>query len=149
MYNTILVPLDGSQRAEAILPYVETLAQCFHSRLILLNVLEPVHVLTSAAPVDLVEASMEAGQIQDAGEYLDGLVHRLHELGIQAESRIMEGPPVKEIIRVAKEESADLIAIASHGLSGLARVFYGSVAVGLVHHTDRPLLIIRAENNVD
>lgn len=144
MYTKILVPLDGSQRAELILPYVETLAKCFKSTVILLNVIEPVHVLTSAAPVDWVEASVEAEEVEDAEVYLHRLETRFQEQGIHAESFIMDGSPVKEIIKLAEEQDVDLIAIASHGLTGLARVFYGSVAVGLVHHTNRPMLIIRA-----
>jgi nucleotide-binding universal stress UspA family protein len=144
MYSKILVPLDGSQRAELILPYVEALAKNFNSKLILLNVIEPVHVLTSSAPVDWVEASVEAEEVEDAEIYLHRMETRFQELGIPVESFVMDGSPVKEIIRLAQEEDVDLIAIASHGFTGLARVFYGSVAVGLVHHTDRPLLIIRA-----
>lgn len=70
MYSTILVPLDGSKRAEAILPHVETLAKCFNSKLILLNVLEPVHILYASAPADLVEATLEADEIHDAEDYL-------------------------------------------------------------------------------
>ncbi len=56
----------------------------------------------------------------------------------------MQGPPVEAIIAMAKEENVDLIALASHGRSGLARVFYGSVAAGILHRADRPLLLIRA-----
>jgi nucleotide-binding universal stress UspA family protein len=144
MYTKILVPLDGSQRAELILPYVETLAKCFNSKVIFLNVIEPVHVLTSAAPVDWVEAAVEAEEVEDAEVYLHRMETRFQEQGIHTESFIMDGSPVKEIIKLAEEQDVDLIAIASHGLSGLARVFYGSVAVGLVHHTTRPMLIIRA-----
>jgi nucleotide-binding universal stress UspA family protein len=146
MYSKILVPLDGSQRAELILPYVEALAKSFNSNLILLNVIEPVHILSSSAPVDWVEASVEAEEVEDAEIYLHRMETRFQEQGISVESFVMDGSPVKEIIRLAQEEDVDLIAIASHGYTGLARVFYGSVAVGLVHHTDRPLLIVRAND---
>jgi len=53
---------------------------------------------------------------------------------------------VETIISVAQRENADLIAIASHGRSGLSRVFYGSVAAGIMQKIDRPILIIRARN---
>ena len=145
MYDTILVPLDGSPRAELILPHVETMAKCFNSRVILLNVLEPVHIMTSAAPVDFIEASVEAEQSRDARIYLQGLENRFRDLGIEVESVVEEGPPVRTIIHVAELENVDLIAMASHGLTGLARVFYGSVAAGILHRIDRPLLIVRAD----
>jgi nucleotide-binding universal stress UspA family protein len=142
MYDTILIPLDGSPRAEMILPHVETIAKCFNSRVILLNVLEPVHILTSAAPVDFIEASVEADQSQDARIYLRGVEPPGLGTGRFSYRR---KPPVRTIIQVAERENVDLIAMASHGLSGLARVFYGSVAAGVLHRIDRPLLIVRAD----
>ena len=145
MYHTILVPLDGSERGEMILPHVEMLANCFNSRVILLNVIEPVHILTSAESVDVVEASLEASEVHEAEIYLAGVVGRLREQGIQVDTIVEYGPPVKHIVEVAEREEADLIAMASHGLTGLARVFYGSVAAGVLHRIDRPLLIIRAD----
>jgi nucleotide-binding universal stress UspA family protein len=54
------------------------------------------------------------------------------------------GPVVEGIINLAEKEGVDLIALASHGRGGLSRVFYGSVAAGLLHRVDRPLLIIRS-----
>jgi nucleotide-binding universal stress UspA family protein len=54
------------------------------------------------------------------------------------------GPVVGTILDVAKREGVDLIAIASHGRSGLPRVFYGSVAAGVLHGVNRPLLVIRS-----
>lgn len=57
------------------------------------------------------------------------------------------GPVVEEIAQSAEREEADLIAMASHGRTGLARVFYGSVAAGVLHRLDRPLFLIRSLNN--
>ncbi|HUV92071.1 MAG TPA: universal stress protein, partial [Anaerolineales bacterium] len=65
--------------------------------------------------------------------------------GIQAKSFVEQGPVVKTIINVAEREGVDLIAMASHGRSGLSRVFYGSVAAGVLNQVARPLLLIRAE----
>jgi nucleotide-binding universal stress UspA family protein len=58
-----------------------------------------------------------------------------------------EGPVVRTILDVAQRENVDLIAMASHGRTGLARVYYGSVAAGVLHQVDRPLLLIRAEDD--
>jgi nucleotide-binding universal stress UspA family protein len=148
MYSTILVPLDGSKRAEVILPHVETLAKCFNSKLILLNVLEPVHILYASAPADLVEATLEAEEIHDAEDYLHSIQGRLQEQGIQVDTVVVEeGSPARVISEVAERENVDLVAMASHGLSGLARVFYGNVAAGVLHRIDRPLLIIRSDGD--
>jgi nucleotide-binding universal stress UspA family protein len=57
---------------------------------------------------------------------------------------VVRGPVVETIINVAEREGADLTAMASHGRTGLERVFYGSVAVGVLHHVDRPLLLVRS-----
>jgi len=58
--------------------------------------------------------------------------------------RVEIGPVVETIITVAEGEGADLIAMASHGRTGLSRVFYGSIAAGVLQRVDRPLLLIRS-----
>jgi nucleotide-binding universal stress UspA family protein len=57
---------------------------------------------------------------------------------------VANGPAVEIIIRVAEKENADIIAMASHGGGGLTRVFYGSVAAGVLNRVNRPLLIVRS-----
>ena len=64
--------------------------------------------------------------------------------GIASEAHVVHGPVVETIIKIAERESVDLIAMASHGRTGLQRVFYGSVAAGVLHRADRPLLLIRS-----
>jgi len=59
--------------------------------------------------------------------------------------QVSYGPVVEGIIDIAKSQEADLIAIASHGRSGLSMVFYGSVAAGILHRADRPLLVVRSD----
>ena len=68
----------------------------------------------------------------------------LGSLGIDVKSATESGPVVSVSLDVAEREGADLIAMASHGRTGLGRVFYGSVAEGILHKADRPLLLIRA-----
>jgi len=66
------------------------------------------------------------------------------EKGIEAQARVVHGPVVEAIIDVAEREGADLIAMASHGRNGLAWVFYGSVAAGVLQRVNRLLLLIRS-----
>ena len=154
MYQTLLVPLDGSPRAESILPHVEDLAMQFKSKVIFLQVVEP--------PLQFVNPSLYETTIQtdiiheylidfkrkkeEITAYLSGIQEGFQKKGIDTGIFVEQGPAVETIISVAQRENADLIAIASHGRTGLSRVFYGSVAAGVMQKIDRPILIIRARN---
>jgi nucleotide-binding universal stress UspA family protein len=147
MYNTILVPLDGSKRAEAILSYVEELARHYSdAKVILLQVVEPVprSMELEISYGAFLEESKR--RIEEAESYLASLQEGLREKGIEARMRVERGPVVQTIIRTAEHEGVDLIAMASHGRSGLSQVFYGSVAAGVLHRIDRPLLLIRSRD---
>lgn len=148
MYNSILVPLDGSKRAEAILPHVENLAQRYSAKVIFLQVVEPapVVVLPEAAYTALPQQEL-AERAKQAESYLAARQGEFREKGIEARSRVVYGPVVEAIIGAAESEGADLVALASHGRSGLSRVFYGSVAAGVLHRIDRPLLLVRSRGD--
>jgi nucleotide-binding universal stress UspA family protein len=147
MYQTVLVPLDGSKRAETILPHVEEIARQSQAKVIFLEVLEPnAAMVTPYDMVPYIDAEALEQRKAEAATYLAGLVGELREKGIEAKKVVEQGPIVRTILDVAERESADLIAMASHGRSGLARVFYGSVAAGVLQSADRPLLIVRAQD---
>lgn len=146
MYQTILVPLDGSKRAEAILSYVESLAHQYNTRVIFLRVIEPGPVLVDPHETRMAQYMEEIkGREEEATTYLAARRGEFRQKGIEAESRLMHGAPVEAIIQAAQREDADLIAMASHGRTGLGHVFYGSVAAGVLHQVDRPLLLIRSQ----
>jgi nucleotide-binding universal stress UspA family protein len=145
MYKTILVPLDGSPRAESILPHVEKLAQQSKSKVIFLSVLPFSESIKHADGFhDLVDSFNN--RKEETTEYLAGVQQDFQGKGIDAISIIEYGAVVETIITVAQKENADLIAIASHGRSGLSWVFYGSVSAGVLQRIDRPLLVIRSRN---
>jgi len=148
MYNTILVPLDGSKRAEAILPHVEELAHRYKSKIIFIQVVELYKAQAGSEfyNYDLFqEVSILA--VKEAESYLNGLKGEFKKKGVAASSRVVEGAVAEAIIDAAEREEADIIAIASHGRSGLSRAFYGSVAAGILHSIDRPLLVIRSHGD--
>jgi nucleotide-binding universal stress UspA family protein len=148
MYKKILVPLDGSKRAEAIFPHVEELANCFGAKIIFLEVIEPLKVYATShgfMPQLELERNKKEILIPKIEAYLANLEGNFREKKIAAQSFIEEGAVVSMIIKVAERESVDLIAMASHGRTGLSHVFYGSIAAGVLHRIDRPLLLIRAE----
>ena len=148
MYKRILVPLDGSKRAEAILRHVEELAQRYDATVVFLRVVEPVLVraaLEGAYPV-LEQRELERRR-EEAESYLAARQGEFREKGIEARARVVHGPVVEAILDAAERERADLIALASHGRSGLSWVFYGSVAAGVLHRVDRPLLVVRSRGS--
>jgi nucleotide-binding universal stress UspA family protein len=78
---------------------------------------------------------------------LTALKGEFREKGISVKTIVLRGTVVNNIISVSESEDVDLIAMASHGRTGLGRVFYGSVAAGVLHQVDRPLLLIRARGD--
>jgi len=147
MYKSIVVPLDGSGRAEKILPHVVSLAQCYGARVIFLQVIEltPLLVVDYGLPGGVLPELVEQTKTE-AEAYLASWKDKFAEKGIETSVRVEQGPIVESIIKVAEEEDADLIAMASHGRTGLSHVFYGSVASGVLHRVDRALLLIRSRD---
>ena len=146
MYHKILVPLDGSKRAERILPHVEELARRYKAKVIFLQVVEYKTVATTeGAFITYSDTEFEQTKKQ-AETYLEGIQGEFRGKNIDSQTHVTHGPVVEGIINMAAQEGVDLIAMASHGRGGLSRVFYGSIAAGLLHRVDRPLLIIRSRN---
>ncbi|MCL4507259.1 MAG: universal stress protein [Chloroflexi bacterium] len=145
MYKTILVPLDQSQRAEAIFPHVEELARCNQATVILLHVLE---LRSLAYEYYGIQPEMDqlllAQMTVAARSYLDSCKQRLAAEGIAVKTRLVNGPVIESVLQVAREEGADLIAMSSHGRSGLSRVLHGSIATGILQRSGLPLLLIRS-----
>ena len=148
MYKTILVPLDGSKRAEFILPHVETLARNFKGKVILFVAIEPVVMLEYNEIIGMSEFMKKTDDLKETtAAYLHSLKERFSKKGIDVRTRISHGPTVKAIVDAAELEHADLVAMASHGRTGLSRTFYGSVAAGVLQRIDRPLLLIRSRGD--
>ena len=147
MYNRILVLLDGSARAETILPHVKHLAKLgTPSTVILLQVIEPSAASEPYYSINVYYSDLAEQLTQEAREYLEGVQKDFHAMDVAVKNVIAHGPVVSSILNVAREENADLIAMASHGRTGLASVFYGSKAAGVLQQIDRPLLLVRVGN---
>ena len=146
MYERILVPLDGSKLAEAILPHVTNLAKALGARVTLLQVLHYDPAVEQRQRSTNLPAQDDPVRIatETAEAYLVEIQSRLHADGITARTRVEYGDVVPTILSAARQEAVSLIALASHGRTGLAQVVFGSVATGLLHDSERPLLVIRA-----
>jgi nucleotide-binding universal stress UspA family protein len=148
MYKVILVPLDGSERAEAILPHADDLARFYRAKVIFLQVVEPEPLIVGPDVVyPIVNEEMMTERTRAAEAYLAERQAEFEARGIEVETRVAHGPVVEEIINRAERSEVDLIAMASHGRTGLSRVFYGSVAAGVLQKVDRPLFLIRSSDN--
>lgn len=135
MFERILVPLDGSATAEAVLPQVGRLLRRHDSEVILLRSANPM-------PVEAVPTVFEAA-LATAREYLLGVQERLAADGIRVRSIARLGAAAETILQVAEEEKATLVAMATHGHSGVARLVFGSVAERVLRKSPLPVLVIR------
>jgi nucleotide-binding universal stress UspA family protein len=147
MYKKILVPLDGSKRSEMILPHVQDLASRYQAAVIFLMSLE--YTFATGVEGGFIEFSeKDFNRKQDeVKSYLKKIADKFTGEKIKAETRIASGPAVAAIIETASKDNVDLIAMTSHGGGALSRVFYGSVASGVLNRVDRPLLVIRTRKS--
>jgi nucleotide-binding universal stress UspA family protein len=143
MYKKILVPLDGSVTAEAVLPYVEALAAGFKSAVALLSVIDIGAMTTHLAP-DRVRHldSIVAREETKCAAYLDDLAKRFPHAS--AECRILRGTPAEIILESTHDDRDTLVAMATHGRSGAKRWLLGSVAEKVLRGTTNPLFLVRA-----
>jgi nucleotide-binding universal stress UspA family protein len=142
MYKKILVPLDGSKVAECALPHAESLAHAYNSTLLLVTVVQPPKIIgRTSVEIEAFRKAMDA-QRDEAESYLKGWKGELKKRNINVEIYIGTESVVSEIIETAENHEVDLVLIASHGRSGLERVFFGSVASGVLNRIERPLMVI-------
>lgn len=137
MIKQILVPLDGSPAAEAVLPLVVHVAQAEKAEVELITVLTPVAIWDAAASMIKWDAEEAA-----AREYIEHKAEELQGRGLKAHSTVKFGQAAYAIFDAAKDQKADFIAMTTHGRSGITRFVLGSVADKLLH-TEAPLLVVR------
>lgn len=148
MYKRILVPLDGSLRAEAVLRHVEELAFRYEATVLLLRIVDIAAPIGAADQPYAGHYKRELDQeTQQARAYLAPILGQFREKGIDAHSVVAYGRAVDGILKTATGEGVDLIAVASHGRGGLTRVFFGSVATGLLQRARCPLLFVSARED--
>ena len=147
MYKKILMPLDGSELAECVLPHVESIVKgCGGKEVILLRVVEPFHHLcdydgcVSEDTMNSIDADNKAA----AEKYLSQLIKRTRYNGVSLKPEVITGTPGESIADYATKNSVDLITIATHGRSGVSRWTWGSVADRILHSACVPVLMVRA-----
>lgn len=136
----LLVALDGSSRAAAVLTYAAFLARLAGARLILFRSVEAPADLMLAWP--LSDEPLETKLSREAEGYLEGCARTVPD-GLVEKVTVRVGTPWRSICAAAREAHADLVVMGSHGYGGLDYVL-GTTAAKVVDHLDRPLLIVRA-----
>ena len=149
MYSEILVPLDGSHLSEQVLPYVRMLAGSF---------ILPVHLFQACGPVSEELADPLHGRYRDAvsesyrneaADYLHTIGQTMEEIGVAVRYSVREGRPAHLIVDEAEKNPVALIAMSTHGRSGVSRWLLGSITNKVLHATNAPLLVVRASEGED
>jgi len=135
--DRILVPLDGSGCAEMIFPKLEKLATELKASIALLRVAY-AHTFPGADPTDA-----EVKVVREAEEYLRGIENRLKAKGFKVDSHVRYGDDAEEILDHASQKDIDLIAMTTHGRSGVKRFLLGSVAEKILRHSPKPVFLVR------
>jgi len=139
MFERILVPLDGSPRAELILPQIARILRREDSEIILLRV---VDIPEAVGRVSM--AILRQKELEEAQQYLHDLILRFGEKADKIHARVAEGWAAETILETARTEGATLVAMSTHGRTGLVRWAMGSVAEKVARASDVPLLLVRS-----
>jgi len=131
--RNLLLPVDGSDLSALVIPAALEFAGLFEGRAVLLRVLDPK------------KTTDEAAERKEAEEHLQGLAREFDRKGIETLLLVEKGDPVDEILKTARFHGADLIAMTTHGRSGLGRLVTGSVTEEVLRRATTPLLVVRAE----
>jgi nucleotide-binding universal stress UspA family protein len=147
MYKNILVPLDGSELAECVLPHVESIARgCGVEEVIFLRVVERLRQVCDyeGCLSQEIISSIDADNKAAADSYLSQLIKRTRYDGVSVRPEVITGTPAESIADYATKNSVDLITIATHGRSGIGRWVWGNVADRILRSACVPVLMIRA-----
>ncbi len=147
MYQKVLVPLDGSELAECVLPHVESIAKgCRAQNVVFLRVVESIYLPSSGeisfSEEDRKRITSESKEVAES--YLAQLVSRAKYDGVNVQSEVITGKAADSIAEYATQNGVDLIIIATHGRSGVSRWIWGSVADRILRSACIPVLMVRA-----
>jgi nucleotide-binding universal stress UspA family protein len=143
-----LIPVDGSELSLQILPHVTRFLKPQETEIVLLYVAEPPQMVQLGEPgnpdvviyADQEAASIKAGFVSAMGMH----VRYLNHVGFNVTPVVRFGDPATEIERYIADEKVDLVAMTTHGRTGLARALMGSVAQHIVNHANVPVLLFRS-----
>ncbi|MGE4092745.1 MAG: universal stress protein [Candidatus Binatia bacterium] len=142
--KTILVPYDFSDYAAHAFAWASELAQLWNARIILLHAVPLfARISYTEAPVLFDIPKVEAELVADGEKQLREFIAKANQPQLRIEAQTMLGDPFAVICQVAERDQVDLIVMGSHGRTGLAHVFMGSVAERVLRHASCPVLVAR------
>ncbi len=146
-YQRILVPLDGSPRAESVVPIAVRIAACQKAELLFVHVV-PVPEITRTGPLDAEGAELERRVVEHnhrvASAYLDRLRARASQLGSRVRALVLGGGSVRTTLeRLIREDRVDLVVMSAHGHTGRTDCPSGSLTEYALTHATTPLLVVR------
>jgi nucleotide-binding universal stress UspA family protein len=147
MYPKVIVPLDGSRLSESILPYARLIAKAFDIPVEFLQVIDPEVIKAIAQPgrgffLDVLEADVR----RFTKDYLN-TVSKSFDAGSSVRCRIEVGNPAEVIVSISIREPEALVAMSTHGRSGIRRWYVGSVADKVLHTCKNPMLVIKGSED--
>jgi len=145
----ILVPLDGTEVSEAVLPRARAIALSFGAELLLVRVVPTVETASggggaAARLLPAAAAALLRVEADQANVYLENIGSRLREPHVAVSCSVARGEPVRQVTDMVASRDVDLIAMSTHGHSGTAAVWAGSFAARLLERTACPLLLVRS-----
>jgi nucleotide-binding universal stress UspA family protein len=148
-YSHIIVPLDGSEMAESVFPYLEGLASV-NTEVELVRAVSAVELhYKAASPIDSRgERDLNQVFMQEAEDYLQSAKSKLARLGAKVTTKVLAGNASAAISDYIKSVSPDLLLMASHGRSGPSRWVWGSTADKLLHSTTIPVFLVRPHGSI-
>lgn len=140
MYKHILIPLENSAADETILTHIKPLARLTGANLLLVHVADG-WVARNFQQLQLAESQ----EMKDDRAYLEKRTRELTKEGFTCDAVLALGEPSDEIIKLARERNADLIAMTTHGHRFISDILYGATADKVRHAVDVPVLLVRAK----
>lgn len=142
MYERILIPTDGSQTSLAAARHGAAVAQAFDAEVTILSVVDTRQFSDQLAELDQLVREQRGALERRAREAVDETSQLIHDLDVASSSVVQDGIPHDEICRYAQEDAVDLIAMGTHGRSGLDRFLMGSVAERVIRTSETPVLAV-------
>jgi len=144
MFETILYPTDFSEVSMKALNYIKEMKKSGAKKVIVmhavdLRVAEALHGFLEHSKLEELQWRLS----QEAGLSFTAIEKELKEVGLEVETRIRLGIPVREILTCEKEEDISVIVIGSHGVSNLQEIFLGSVSDKVIRKCKKPVLVIK------
>ena len=159
MYKNIMVPLDGSELAECVLPHVDIFVTgCQVETITFVRVVEPAparysEISVTANPHEYENIQKKVEMIEEerrafATKYLNQIITRVKQEGTVFKAVVLVGHVADKLVDYVEPNEIDLVLIATHGRSGISRWVRGSIADKVLRSSSAPILMVRADGKM-